>query len=266
MLIKNEKIVNGNKGVRMSSDNSGANPQLSDSDREIIALRTELERERHLRRLAEINNVILQGHLSAAEAKGSRWEEIAHTDQLTSIYNLRGGVRALNEQLERRHSLTPEQRTKQHFEILFVDLDGFGQVNKKYGDATGDVLLKELATALKNCLRGTDFIYRKGGDEIVICLDGSPSEEGIETVFEKIAKVLDGEITITGPNGEKIDVRGSIGRVRWDDNLSYAENFAKADDIMRERKAARKLQQRLTNPDYSVQHITAYNYRGVTLG
>lgn len=74
--------------------------------------------------------------------------------------------------------------------VLFVDLDGFKQVNDQMGHLMGDVLLKSVAERLKLCLRDEDVIARLGGDEFVILLESLRDIEYAKTVAERIQDYL----------------------------------------------------------------------------
>lgn len=218
----------------------------TDLQARINALEDQLAIERHRRHLAELNLRVMGQQLHTAQARAEKWEEIAHTDPLTGVYNRLGGQREIAREVNRRAELPADQR--EHLELLFIDLDSFGKINKIHGDQFGDEALQKLASKLRKCLRETDFVVRKGGDEFIIILSGT-SGEGVDKVIDKITKALDGEISIMSPKGVE-SVRGSFGRIAWDDTLDLAGNMMKADELMRERKAVRKEKQRLENPDY----------------
>jgi len=61
--------------------------------------------------------------------------------------------------------------TQQALALLYLDLDRFKQINDDYGHAVGDRLLVTFCQRLRNTLRGSDLIWRVGGDEFVICLN-----------------------------------------------------------------------------------------------
>ena len=76
-------------------------------------------------------------------------------DELTGVYNRRGGERLIKEQLQ----------TGQSFVFLLMDIDNFKKVNDCYGHMEGDNVLVYIAGLLKQSFRETDIIFRLGGDE-----------------------------------------------------------------------------------------------------
>lgn len=127
---------------------------------------------------------------------------LAYHDTLTGLPNRKFFVEQLQESLQwaqRNHSLVG---------LLFIDLDGFKQVNDTLGHEMGDRLLVIVARRLSNCLRGSDTVSRLGGDEFTVILRAIPKAQAVIVVAEKILA------TITEPmvlNGHVIKVSASIG-------------------------------------------------------
>lgn len=84
----------------------------------------------------------------------------ADTDHLTGIWSRRGGERRLNEALRQVPCA-----------VAYLDLDGFGKINKEHGQAAGDDQLVEFARWLTaRFRRSCDTVYREGGDEFVVVM------------------------------------------------------------------------------------------------
>ncbi len=67
--------------------------------------------------------------------------------------------------------LAMNERKQQGFSLMMLDLDNFKQVNDKHGHAMGDDILREFADILGRSVRGTDCVFRFGGDEFAIIVD-----------------------------------------------------------------------------------------------
>jgi diguanylate cyclase (GGDEF)-like protein len=75
--------------------------------------------------------------------------------------------------------------------IMFLDLDGFKQVNDELGHATGDLLLGRVARRLKSIFRQTDAVARYGGDEFVATLDATSHEDALAIAERARAAIAD---------------------------------------------------------------------------
>ncbi len=95
-------------------------------------------------------------------------EEIHHLafyDALTQLPNRRMLMNRLNQ------ALSSSMRKKEHGALLFIDLDNFKTLNDTKGHDVGDLLLIEVATRLRQCVREEDTVARLGGDEFVLILE-----------------------------------------------------------------------------------------------
>lgn len=113
---------------------------------------------------------------------------------------------------------------------VFIDLDGFKEVNDTYGHETGDLLLVSVARRLTGLIREQDTAARLGGDEFVLVLDGFFSREEVEAFLARIY----GAFSEPFPAGGRLlSVHGSIGTALFPDDGSTArELIARADEEM----------------------------------
>lgn len=91
-------------------------------------------------------------------------ERSAVTDALTGLGNREGFERALKQELARA------RRYEHHLSLVLIDLNGFKQINDRFGHAEGDVVLQDVARAIRGTARGTDQVFRWGGDEFAVVL------------------------------------------------------------------------------------------------
>ncbi|HIP98083.1 MAG TPA: GGDEF domain-containing protein [Aquifex aeolicus] len=128
---------------------------------------------------------------------------LASFDSLTGAYNRREGLK-LAKQILKRSSFEDKNAC-----LLVLDIDFFKKINDTYGHGAGDIVLKEVATIIKNTIRNEDLIVRWGGEEFLIVLSGIPAEKAGE-VAERIKNNIANSL-IELPDGKKIKVTVSIG-------------------------------------------------------
>ncbi len=108
----------------------------------------------------------------------------AQHDALTSLPNRILFLDRLETALERA------ARHREHFALLYVDLDGFKPVNDTHGHLIGDELLRQIGQRLAKSVRKTDTVARLGGDEFAVILEEVISEAAALQVGEKICAAL----------------------------------------------------------------------------
>lgn len=99
---------------------------------------------------------------------------LARRDELTGV----GNYRALHERLG--EEIARHRRRQREFAVVLLDLDGFKEINERYGHLDGDRLLAEIGAALRDEVRAEDSVYRQGGDEFAVIVPEAYSEEAEE--------------------------------------------------------------------------------------
>lgn len=119
----------------------------------------------------------------------------------------------------------PDQRRSQNFKtlsLLFIDIDNFKSINDTQGHDKGDNVLKRVASEIEKNVRGSDFVGRWGGEEIVVALLGANEEEA-KVISEKIREEVEKE------TGQTI----SIGVCELEDDIhTFDELVKRADTAM----------------------------------
>jgi diguanylate cyclase (GGDEF)-like protein len=145
------------------------------------------------------------------------------------------------------HSLARAKRDKNQLAVMFIDLDRFKPVNDEFGHAVGDLLLKEVAGRLQDCVRKSDTVARLGGDEFVVLIPTIQEKHGDTIVAEKILKALAAPFYI---DGHTLHISSSIGIAVYpkdgDDEKSLLKN---ADTAMYHAKNSGRNNMKLFNPE-----------------
>jgi diguanylate cyclase (GGDEF)-like protein len=123
--------------------------------------------------------------------------------------------------------------------VLFVDLDGFKDVNDTFGHGVGDQLLRVVAERLSAIMREGDSIGRLGGDEFIVLVDGTTTDLGPELVAERLLHVLRSPFDLEGATAVPVTVTASIG-IAAGPRPSATELLRDADIALYRAKAAGK--------------------------
>jgi diguanylate cyclase (GGDEF)-like protein len=147
-------------------------------------------------------NLFLRREVKLRRSAEEKMRFMATHDDLTGLPN-RSLLKERIDQALEQHS-----RHNEMLAVLFIDLDGFKEVNDQYGHDAGDELLLKLAGVMDNCVRKSDTLARFGGDEFVVLLTALLHRDDAAIVAEKILFQLSQPLQLSFA---QIKVSASIG-------------------------------------------------------
>lgn len=154
------------------------------------------------------------------EAERDRMSMLAHRDALTDCFNRRA-LMELETRIRDREGL-----------LVMVDINHLKQINDNLGHQTGDAVIQQVATALQNCMREHDYVFRYGGDEFLLVAFDFPVVEA-ETRMREVDQFLSHQKSHI-PEGCSISI--SWGLMEFNKQLSIGNAIALADKLMYENK------------------------------
>lgn len=170
------------------------------------------------------------GHLSYARGislirRKQDAEEAAQLDFLTGLNNRR----SMFDQIK----LNDTEAKSLDTTLIMADLDHFKQINDTYGHDHGDAVLIQVSGLIKSSLRGTDIVARWGGEEFLVLLPKTNSEQGIivaEAIREAIAN------RPVTHDGVEHKVTLTLGIASYNTNSNFEETIQRADKALYEGK------------------------------
>ena len=127
-----------------------------------------------------------------------------------------------------KQAISAAKRDKRHIlSLMFIDLDDFKEINDNFGHAAGDLVLKEVASRIQECLRESDTAARMGGDEFVVLLPTIETPDDAMIVAKKIRHALCQPIDL-GNHG--LTITTSIGIAVYPEHGSEEETLLKHAD------------------------------------
>ncbi|MET0090181.1 MAG: diguanylate cyclase [Candidatus Thiodiazotropha sp.] len=147
--------------------------------------------------------------------------ELALQDPLTGLPNRRLMEDRLQQLLvHRKRSLTG-------FGLIYIDLDGFKDINDTHGHRTGDRLLQIAATRMQSSVRASDTVCRSGGDEFIILVNDVKTRTDLETVEQQVINKLVGNTLV---DKQTIDLRASSGIALYPEDGNTIDKLLKIGD------------------------------------
>ena len=159
--------------------------------------------------------------LAQIEKRDERLDYLAHFDSLTLLPN------RVTFQDRLAQALHLASRADQQLAVLFIDLDGFKDINDTHGHRLGDLLLQEVAGHLLRHVRQSDTVARLGGDEFVIFLQNCGDVVNVAGVAEQFMQCFAKPFQL---DGIEIFISASIGISMFPDDGKEIEELVKNSD------------------------------------
>ncbi len=177
----------------------------------------------------------------ALEEANKQLHHQAFEDPLSGLPNRRSFYALLNDVVNK----------KKEFCLLFIDLDGFKEINDSLGHDYGDILLQQVSKRIVSCVRTDDFVARLGGDEFTVILNGLTNEEKIGQIINQMLSSLESVFHI---KSEKVFTSASVGVTLFPRDGSNVDTLIKnADQAMYESKRKGKNRSHYFNEEMSRQ-------------
>ncbi len=193
------------------------------------------------RRFAEQEMEVLENMLCQLiyPLRNSIWYQRAvHSAQVDSLTGINNRT-AMNNTLKREVDLAHRNRTP--LSLIVADIDHFKQINDQYGHSVGDEVLKGFAQLITNNLRGSDIVFRYGGEEFVVLLTGTNSEDAT-LIAERIRGAVENHIF--NCEDHQLSLTASFGTASLSGNDTQESLFKHADQALyRAKEGGRNLVQ-----------------------
>ncbi len=195
--------------------------------RSALRLKTEMNR----RKAREEDLLVLNERLAEMNRE---LERLSVTDSLTGLANRRSFNKFLSREWQR------EQRGKQPFSVIMIDIDHFKKYNDRYGHLDGDVCLQKVSWALQSALcRAGDLLARYGGEEFVAILPHTDVQGATELAAAFHARIQ--ELALPhrdSPVSSIVTISVGIASVIPNQSLSPSQVVAMADEALYRAKQA----------------------------
>lgn len=179
----------------------------------------------------------------------------AHHDTLTDLPNRQLFMDFLT--LE----LAQARRNEKRLALMFLDLDGFKQVNDTFGHSYGDLLLQEVARRLRGSIRESDTVARLGGDEFTVLMPDLIQTDDVGVVLKKVLGVFETPFVL---DDVTVDTTSSIGICMFPDDGECSEELMKKADIaMYDAKGSGKNSYQFYNAEINARTVRRQKMEGL---
>ena len=214
--LDNEAFLDNLKDIADEIQETAAIFELDVGDPRLLNCIAEQAKELLLLRSMESLKAAEDLHNEAEylESKAKKLENSVKLDALTNIYN-RG---FLEEVIESEFESSNLRNTP--LAVAMLDLDHFKKVNDKYGHSCGDKALVYAVEILRSCVRGTDLLFRYGGEEFVVILPNT-DDVGAESFANRIIDAFNNNNFVVEKENINFPLTASLGIAIHGKNIKF---------------------------------------------
>ncbi|MDR3462409.1 MAG: sensor domain-containing diguanylate cyclase [Beijerinckiaceae bacterium] len=173
---------------------------------------------------AVTHHVAFFSDISLQKEGHAKIQRMAHYDSLTGL----GNRLLMRDRLNQ--AIATARRSKHHVAVLFIDFDGFKQVNDRFGHKVGDRLLVMAASRMADVVRLDDMLFRQGGDEFVVILSEIKHPDSVALVANRLIREISKPYKLLDHQAE---IGASIGIAMYpEDGLEIEPLLDAADTAM----------------------------------
>ncbi len=165
--------------------------------------------------------VAVYSDITQIKEKEQQLEQLAHFDGLTGLANRM----LFHDRL--RAAMHRSNRRKKCCAVMYIDLDGFKQVNDQLGHGVGDSVLVRVARQIEQSIREDDTAARLGGDEFAIIFNELADRDDVDMLAERVLKKLTFEVNA---ETEILSISASIGVAIYPDHGDSVERLLQCAD------------------------------------
>lgn len=170
--------------------------------------------------------------------------DMSITDTLTGLNNRALLDHSLNQAMELN------TRNNAPMTLLMIDIDHFKSINDSFGHGEGDRILKEISNIMRSNFRKTDTLFRVGGEEFLVLLNGSNAKNSLMVAERLRQAIADAELLVDSQVTVSIGVRELESHTKWKDWMAECDRLLyRAKELGRNRCAANhEFKQLFDNP------------------
>lgn len=207
-------------GTQLSDDISPAQLQKL-----VVSLAEETKVAHSRSQEVETSLTVMASELTDLRAQVNQLSRDSMTDALTQISNRRAFDEALA-------SMSQEsERDGTSLCLLLADIDHFKKFNDTHGHLVGDIVLREVAQEMKQCVKGRDLLARYGGEEFAVLLPSTPLP-GAMMLAESIRAIVESERLSDGAGNELDPVTVSMGVAQYRPGEPLKDLIDRADSCL----------------------------------